>query len=253
MFKRIISSIMALAVCLTLTTLTAFADEDSSSQITSDTTNNSTTDQEEFPDLSDIFGNTDWFLSNGWLSDYDYYGDSYYDTDGNATLIESKKLYGADTMQFIAVTTKDGSVFYILIKYDDYDEVDNVYFLNKVDDYDLYALLYNDSDSSNGDPHEAAQSAADKANSKNDDSSNADANDDSDASSDDDSSQSSSGSMGASILNNPYTLYAVGGIFVVIVFVVMIKTKKPKKNTQSTAAEYDYDEDDDIEINEEDE
>lgn len=73
----------------------------------------------------------------------DYDGDPYYDTDGNATLIKSEQIiYNTAEMQFIAVTTKDGHVFYVLINYTAESGEDNVYFLNKVDDYDLYALLY---------------------------------------------------------------------------------------------------------------
>lgn len=37
---------------------------------------------------------------------------------GNATLIKHEKIiYDSEEMQFIAVTTKDGDVFYILINY----------------------------------------------------------------------------------------------------------------------------------------
>ena len=73
----------------------------------------------------------------------DYEDDPYYDTDGNATLIKSEKIvYNSEEMQFIAITTKDGHVFYVLINYSAENDEDQVFFLNKVDDYDLYALLY---------------------------------------------------------------------------------------------------------------
>ena len=66
-------------------------------------------------------------------------------------------------MQFIAVTTKDGHVFYVLINYTAESGEDNVYFLNKVDDYDLYALLYAGEEDKDGNPkytpEEAAQAA----------------------------------------------------------------------------------------------
>ncbi|MDO4156942.1 MAG: DUF4366 domain-containing protein [Oscillospiraceae bacterium] len=99
----------------------------------------------------------------------DYYSDDYYDTDGNATLIKEEKIiYNSEEMQFIAVTTKDGSVFYVLINYSAEGDEDNVYFLNKVDDYDLYALLYQDSEENseengNKNPSEAAAQAANRA------------------------------------------------------------------------------------------
>ena len=101
-------------------------------------------------------------------SSTDYYNDPYYDTDGNATLIESEQIiYNTQEMQFIAVTTKDGHVFYVLINYTAANGEDNVYFLNKVDDYDLYALLYAGEEDEDGNatitPEEAAQ-AAEEAN-----------------------------------------------------------------------------------------
>lgn len=102
-------------------------------------------------------------------SSIDYYEDDYYDTDGNATLIKEEKIiYNSEEMQFIAVTTKDGSVFYVLINYSAEGDEDNVYFLNKVDDYDLYALLYQDNEESgdengNTSRSEAAAQAANRA------------------------------------------------------------------------------------------
>lgn len=98
----------------------------------------------------------------------DYDGDPYYDTDGNATLIKSEQIiYNTEEMQFIAVTTKDGHVFYVLINYTAESGEDNVYFLNKVDDYDLYALLYAGEEDKDGNPKytpDEAMQAAEKAN-----------------------------------------------------------------------------------------
>ena len=94
----------------------------------------------------------------------DYENDPYYDTEGNATLIKSEKIvYNSEEMQFIAVTTKDGHVFYVLINYSAENGEDNVYFLNRVDDYDLYALLYAGEEDEDGNakytPEEAMQAA----------------------------------------------------------------------------------------------
>lgn len=74
---------------------------------------------------------------------YDYYADENYDTDGNATLIKHEKIiYDSEEMQFIAVTTKDGNVFYILINYSAVGDEDNVFFLNNVrNTYGHYKLL----------------------------------------------------------------------------------------------------------------
>ncbi len=84
--------------------------------------------------------------------DNKYYTDDYFDTEGNATLIkEEQVIYESEEMQFIAVTTKSGDVFYILINYSAASDENNVYFLNKVDTLDLYALLYmTDDEEENG-------------------------------------------------------------------------------------------------------
>ena len=91
----------------------------------------------------------------------DYYGDDYYDTSGNASLIKSERIiYDTEAMQFIAVTTKDGAVFYILINYSADDDEQAVYFLNKVDTFDLYSLLYmTDEEEENGIDVERAKRA----------------------------------------------------------------------------------------------
>lgn len=93
----------------------------------------------------------------------DYYNDPYYDTDGNAELIDSKAynvIYSSAELLFTAVTTKDGHVFYIIINYADEDGKDNVYFLNKVDDFDLYSLL------NNGNSNSSSSSSSSNSNSE---------------------------------------------------------------------------------------
>lgn len=131
-----------------------------------DTSSVSDDDSDDMEKFREVMGE----LSEAGTTDVapDYENDPYYDTDGNATLIKSEKIvYNSEEMQFIAVTTKDGHVFYVLINYSAKNGEDNVYFLNRVDDYDLYALLYagaeDDEDSSKITPEQAAQ-AAEQAN-----------------------------------------------------------------------------------------
>ena len=145
------------------TETTADTEESSDTEVTSSVSDDNTDDMEKFREvMSDLAeaGTTEVAP--------DYYGDDYYDTDGNATLIKSERIvYNSEEMQFIAVTTKDGHVFYVLINYSAENAEDQVFFLNKVDDYDLYALLYagaeDDNDKKKITPEQAAQ-AAEKAN-----------------------------------------------------------------------------------------
>lgn len=116
--------------------------------------NNDDSDMEKYHEIMDE-------LSEGTP---DYENDPYYDTNGNATLIKSEKIvYNSEEMQFIAVTTKDGHVFYVLINYSAENDEDQVFFLNKVDDYDLYALLYagkeSDDEKENITPEQAFEAA----------------------------------------------------------------------------------------------
>lgn len=145
------------------TETTADTEESSDTEETSSVYDDNTDDMEKF---REVMGE----LAEAGTTEVepDYYGDSYYDTDGNATLIKSERIvYNSEEMQFIAVTTKDGHVFYVLINYSAENAEDQVFFLNKVDDYDLYALLYagaeDDDEKKKITPEQAAQ-AAEKAN-----------------------------------------------------------------------------------------
>lgn len=161
MKTRIFSAVLSAFMLATASVgVTAYAEETTSSAVETTTGNSATTANE-----TDKSSETTTVAPE---TIPDFYGDPYYDTDGNASLIKSEQIiYNTEEMQFIAVTTKDGHVFYVLINYTADNGEDNVYFLNKVDDYDLYALLYagDENKESNITPEQAAQ-AAENANSR---------------------------------------------------------------------------------------
>lgn len=144
MRKRFISAVMAAAMLslASVGTVSASAAEtaDSKADITEHVTasTHSSSSEESFK-IEENSSDTD--MADDAVPDF--YNDSYYDTDGNATLIESEQIiYNTEEMQFIAVTTKDGHVFYVLINYTAENGQDNVYFLNNVrNTYGHYKLL----------------------------------------------------------------------------------------------------------------
>lgn len=158
---------------------------------------------------------------------------------GNASLISEKKIiHDSAEMQFIAVTTRSGAVFYILIDYTAIQEgnVENsVYFLNKVDDYDLYQIISqassDDSESNTLSPEEyeeqkkQAESTAEetsKANAK----------------------------TKSSDSNLPFVLICLGVsvVFILVIFVI----KKGKKGKSSDVIDDELDFGDDEENNDND-
>ena len=154
------------------TAVTESADEQTVSAASDETTakpadnrsGENNTDMEKFMDIMSTLAENGNITITPNSETPDYYGDTYYDTDGNATLIKSEQIiYNTSEMQFISVTTKDGHVFYVLINYSAKNGEDNVYFLNKVDDYDLYALLYAGDDKDNTITPEKASNAAEAA------------------------------------------------------------------------------------------
>lgn len=166
---KVISALTAATLIAAIGTLPVYADNEITEEIpetvteevaeepVNDDESSVSEDSEEFEDMDaamglfgDLFSealmNGEWTISEDVSTEEsspDYFNDPYYDTDGNASLIiENDIIYNNDEMQFIAVTTKDGHVFYILINYLPDGGEDNVYFLNKVDTFDLYSLLY---------------------------------------------------------------------------------------------------------------
>lgn len=189
----------------------------------------------------------------------DYDGDPYYDTDGNAALIKSEQIiYNTEEMQFIAVTTKDGHVFYVLINYTAESGEDNVYFLNKVDDYDLYALLYAGEEDKDGNPkytpEEAAQ-AAEKANGRvNSEDNSSDTADTSEATADGEGAEDGEDATVKKAPANMSSIYLVG-IIALIGFgaggFFLFKKKKGDNGVRKSEFDpddYKSDDDDDLEI-----
>ncbi|MCM1508233.1 MAG: DUF4366 domain-containing protein [Ruminococcus flavefaciens] len=176
----------------------------------------------------------------------DYFADDYYDTEGNATLIKEENIiYNSEEMQFIAVTTKDGHVFYVLINYSVENGENAVYFLNKVDDYDLYALLYAGDEENEITPKQAFQ-AAENANGRVQNNAEISTENSSENTENEGISEPVSEHKNSANMNMIYL--AIGAIVLVAVgFIAMKFMKKPKKNVTSEDENYDFydDEDDD--------
>lgn len=177
----------------------------------------------------------------------DYFADDYYDTDGNATLIKEENIiYNSEKMQFIAVTTKDGHVFYVLINYSAESGEDAVYFLNKVDDYDLYALLYAGDEENKITPEQAFQ-AAENANGRVHNNSENTTENSSENTENQETSEPVSQQKNSANMNMIY-LVIVAVVLVAVGIAAMKFMKKPKKKVTSEDENYDfYDDSDDEE------
>lgn len=176
---------------------------------------------------------------------HDYYADENYDTDGNATLIKHEKIiYDSEEMQFIAVTTKDGDVFYILINYSAEGDEDNVFFLNKVDDFDLYSLLYASNEGEEEkDPAEQAKKYADAANGGGVTAAVSDSAEE--AAGETSTEENTPAKQPSSMNSNTLILVGVGVLAVIGGAVLVLKKGKfgKKKNTDVEDFEEDYDDD----------
>lgn len=255
-------SAMALTFANTGTSIPAFAEEiENTSTITEPSTAIQTTVSTEIADSSfeaDVTLDANDMqklvdeIQNGVMenetddSEHDYYADEYYDTDGNATLIKHEKIiYDSEEMQFIAVTTKDGNVFYILINYSADGDEDNVFFLNKVDDFDLYSLLYAGNESEEGkDPAEQAEKYADAATNSSASSENTDNAEETTAETEN-SEEISSKKQTSPMNSNTLILIGVGALAVVGGAVFVLKSGKfgKKKNVKVEDFDEDYDDD----------
>jgi hypothetical protein len=167
-------------------------------------------------------------------------------------------VYNSEEMQFIAVTTKDGHVFYVLINYSAESGEDNVYFLNRVDDYDLYALLYAGEEDKDGNPKytpEEAMQAAEKANGRvNSGDNSSDTAETSEATADGESAENGENAPVKKAPANMSSIYLVG-IIALIGFgaggFFLFKKKKGDNGVRKPEFDpddYKSDDDDDLEI-----
>lgn len=231
------------------TETTADTEENSDTEETSSVSEDNTDDMEKF---REVMGE----LAEAGTTEVkpDYYGDSYYDTDGNATLIKSERIvYNSEEMQFIAVTTKDGHVFYVLINYSAENAEDQVFFLNKVDDYDLYALLYagaeDDYDKKKITPEQAAQ-AAEKANGRVQSGDGADTTDTAEIAEDGEDATNSAAQAKPMPMNKNSMILVFGAIALIGVGGAGFFLMKKKKGGNKTAVQFEPEYDDDNEITE---
>lgn len=236
------------------TETTADTEESSNTEVTSSVSEDNTDDMEKF---REVMGE----LAEAGTTEVkpDYYGDSYYDTDGNATLIKSERIvYNSEEMQFIAVTTKDGHVFYVLINYSAENAEDQVFFLNKVDDYDLYALLYagaeDDDDKKKITPEQAAQ-AAEKANGRVQSGDGADTTDTAEIAEDGEDATNSAAQAKPMPMNKNSMILVFGAIALIGVggagFFIM-KKKNGGNSKSAMQVEPEYDDDNEITEDEDD-
>lgn len=162
--KKIIAVLMILSVCLTFSISVNAAEKEETTAPETTSAASAGTEVTAEKKISDSNSDTDSEKRNYYFSE---------NTDGNAELVANEKVITDNGLfQFIAVTTRSGDVFYVII--DNSKEENNVYFLNDVDTFDLQALLSKDDGSDTVKVGESAEieattesGAAENADSKN--------------------------------------------------------------------------------------
>lgn len=144
--KKILVSFMALAIVSAVPLSVSAVETSTATSSQSQTSSQTETTSQSEPDKPESQPSTSSEASlSTESSDLNHlFSDN---TSGNADLIASQEVIADDgKFQFLAVTTRDKDVFYIII--DKMKAEDNVYFLNEVDTYDLQKLMSKNSDNS---------------------------------------------------------------------------------------------------------
>lgn len=136
MRNKILVVLTALVLCLSCTSISANTDEDydeTSYEETEETAADETEDEAEESEPED----TDEESGDNIESVAPAIPRTI-STDGNGHVVDDVKDEDSESLQFITVTARDGSIFYVVI--DRKNSSDNVYFLNEVDTTDIEAL-----------------------------------------------------------------------------------------------------------------
>lgn len=210
--KKIISIIAVICMLFSFTVVSVGA-ETKSSTVSVDSSNST--------DTTDSDSNT---TDYGWSQN----------TTGNSEMIADQKvILDNGEYEFIAVTTRDKDVFYIIV--DKTKAEDNVYFLNEVDTADIQKLISKraDNDDSN---------ATNGTNSSSNDTSKSDENSDSTTTSTPSETQNSSTDDN----NNLILLLVVGIVLLGGGAFMFIKIKHKKTSNAQSDNDFDFIEDDEI-------
>lgn len=227
-FKQIITVFMAIILCLTFS-VTANAATSSGGSSTSSSTSSGSESSDNTAEKSadESSKSSDENSGDVDLSDNEDTVNYSWSTNttGNSSLVANEEiLLDNGYYQFIAVTTRDDDVFYIII--DETKTEDNVYFLNEVDTYDINKLLGENSESGNSETVEenieATQTTVEAT-----------------------SSQSNSSSSGNSQF---YIILVIGVIFLggIVFAIYKLKGKKKSSSNEHDNNEFEFEEDDEI-------
>lgn len=227
-FKQIITVFMAIILCLTFSVTANAATSSGGSSASSSTSSGSeSSDNTDEKSADESSKSSDENSGDVDLSDNEDTVNYSWSTNttGNSSLVANEEiLLDNGYYQFIAVTTRDDDVFYIII--DETKTEDNVYFLNEVDTYDINKLLGENSESGNSETVEenieATQTTVEAT-----------------------SSQSNSSSSGNSQF---YIILVIGVIFLggIVFAIYKLKGKKKSSSNEHDNNEFEFEEDDEI-------